>query len=214
MANMFNWKLHTPMDYISFLLILLSGVLALFIYLKIIERGRSQKGATKRVRKKLKSHCIPGGVALNNVNIEADGEVIHFDHLIIDQKGILAIKVFNWGTTVFGEPRSEQWKIKDNKKEEVVENPILKMEHFEEKLIKLLSTHDIYNIPIENIAIMADTFEKPLIFLGKKPPAITYKDIKPYLKKRIDLPNKIKDTKKLTDLMTKLCATTKTTTAK
>lgn len=193
MKNLFNWKLNTPLAYINFILLGLSGIVILFFYVKLIERRRTAKGASKRVHKKLRRCCLPSSALLSDLELMINHERMHFDHLILDAKGILAIKTLGWGTSVYGEASSEHWKLKDNKREETIPNPILKLEQDQVKLLKMLYTKEVYGVPMTNIAILSDPFDNPEIYLGKNPPAITYKEIKPYFTKRAALPDRVKN---------------------
>lgn len=201
MKNFFNWKLNTPLEYFNFILLGLSGIVILFFYVKLIERGRTARGASKRVHKMLRRSRLPSSTVLSDIKLMIGDELLHFDHLILDIKGILAIKTLNWGTSVYGEASSEHWKLKDKKREETIPNPMLKLEQDQVKLLKMLNAKEIYGVPVTNIAIMSDPFDNPEIYLGKNPPAITYKEIKPYFKKRAALPDRVKNLDKLTEVI-------------
>lgn len=201
MKNFFNWKLNSPLEYINFILLALAGTAVLYIYLKIIERGRSAKGSSKRVYKKLRKHRLPTSTVLSDIGLMVGGELLHYDHLVLDPKGILAVKTLGWGTSVYGEAGSEHWKLKDKKREETIPNPILKMEQDQAKLLIMLHTKEVYGVPVTNIAILSDPFDTPEIYLGKNPPAIIYKEIKSYFKKRSALPDRVKNLEKLKEVI-------------
>ncbi len=203
MSKLFNWKLNTPLEYINFLLLALTSIALLFIYLKFIERGRTARGASKRVYKKLSRSRLPSAAILSDIRLAFGEEILHFDHLVLDLKGILAIRALNWGTSVYGEATGDQWKLKDSKREEVIANPLLMMEQDQTKLLKLLNQNEIYGVPITNVVIMADPFDNPEIYLGKNPPVITYKEIKGYLQKRAALADRVKNLDRLKEVIEK-----------
>lgn len=116
------WKLHTWQDYLYFFLMAFSCFALFYFISKGIIKRRNDTSAQKRVKKKLK---VKDGKVYHNVTFDFGGRQLHFDHLLVDATGIVAMRAIGWGIRVYGSPEDATWKVEDNKTKDVrIENPI------------------------------------------------------------------------------------------
>jgi hypothetical protein len=92
--------------------------LALYIIYKIYDYRRSEGAVRRRVARKLRQ-CAPRDARVYSRVLISDGDRhVPVDHLAIGSFGVIVIKNFNWGMSVYGEPRSETWKIEAQRRKE------------------------------------------------------------------------------------------------
>lgn len=176
------WKLHTWHDYTYFFLMALSGIALFYFVIKAITKRRNDASALKRVKKKLKAK---DGKLYHDVTFDFGGRRIHFDHLLIDAAGIVAVRSIGWGIRVYGSAEDETWKVEDNKTKDVrIENPIRAIQQGFEPMRKGLAQDDIYGVAIEPLAIFADPFAPPELYLGRDSNCIGYEQLGAWLKQR------------------------------
>ncbi len=176
------WKLHTWQDYTYFFLMALSGIVLFYFIVKAITKRRNDASALKRVKKKLK---IKSGKVYHDATFDFGGRQIHFDHLLIDAAGIVAVRSIGWGIRVYGSPEDETWKVEDNKKKDVrIENPIYAIQQGFEPMRKGLAQGNIYGIAIEPLAVFADPFAPAELYLGRDSNCIAYEQLGAWLKHR------------------------------
>lgn len=177
-GDIFNWKLHSLPDYLLVIIILAVGALGLYVYVKLLKSRRNDKVAGRRVHRRLCRLAGSGAKVYRNVTVSVGNSALHFDHLVIDGAGILIARSFGWGLFVHGQARSETWKVSDTKRSEVIPNPVLALEESFEPLHRLLAEHGIYQVPIRPMAIFADNFDRPSLFLGRDADAVAFEGLK------------------------------------
>lgn len=176
------WKLHTWQDYTYFFLMILSGIVLFYFIIKSVTKRRNDASALKRVKKKLK---VKGSKVYHNVNFDFGDRKIHFDHLLVDAAGIVAVRSIGWGIRVYGSAEDETWKVEDNKTKDVrIENPIRALQKNFEPMRKGLAQHGIYGVTIEPLTIFADPFAPPELYLGRDSDCIGYQQLGAWLKHR------------------------------
>ena len=178
------WKLHTWQDYTYFFL-MLGSFLALFYFIsRAIIKRRNDVSAQKRVRRKLKLKAKEGKV-YHGVTFDFDGQQFDFDHLLVDAVGMVAVRTIGWGLRVYGSAEEAAWKAEDNKIKDVrIENPIRALEERFEPLRRALARANIYGVSIEPLAIFADPFAPPELYLGRDSGCITFQQLGAWLKQR------------------------------
>ena len=183
--NLDLWKLDTPVDYMNFFIVVAFFALVVYLGVKKINSGRNDASAAKKVAKRLKFPAKKG-VLLNNVDLEIDGKSIHFDHLLLDNAGIVAMRTIGWGTKIYGAADEAQWTAVDNKDEKrTFPNPVAEMEANFDLLRRALSKKDMYGVSIEPMAIFADPFDNPELYLGRDSHCVIFADLKAWKKQRI-----------------------------
>lgn len=176
------WKLHTWQDYTYFIMMAISCFALFYFITKAITRRRNDAAALKRVKKKLK---VKNGKVYHDVTFNFGGQQVHYDHLLVDAAGLVAVRSIGWGIRVYGSAEDETWKVSDNKTENVrIENPIHALQQRFEPMRRGLSQGNIYGIAMEPLAIFADPFASPELYLGRDSGSITYEQLGAWLKYR------------------------------
>ena len=176
------WKLHTWEDYLYFFLMAFSCFALFYFISKGIIKRRNDTSAQKRVKKKLK---VKDGKVYHDVTFDFGGQQLHFDHLLVDAVGIVAMRTIGWGIRVYGSPEDATWKVEDNKTKDVrIENPIRALEQCFEPMRKGLAQGGIYGVALEPLAIFADPFAPPELYLGRDSSCIPFEQFGSWLKQR------------------------------
>ncbi|MFV0497221.1 MAG: nuclease-related domain-containing protein [Candidatus Fimivivens sp.] len=180
--NFQAWKLHTWQDYTYFFLMAFTCFALLYFATRAITKRRNDASALKRVKKKLKVH---EGKVYHDVTFELAGQQIHFDHLLVDAAGIVAVRSVGWGIRVYGSSKDKTWKVEDNKTKNVwIENPIHILQQCFEPMRKELTRGDIYGVSIDALVIFADPFSSPELYLGRDSGCIVFGQIASWVKSR------------------------------
>ena len=183
-GSFFNWKLNTPAQYFQLFAILGGAFVLLFLYIRYAKKLRTPKYAMARVNRHLKSAIDKESAVFTDVTLNIKDKTINLDHILIDSTGILLIKTFGRGLTVYGQARSDTWEICDAEERHVVENPCFKLEEAATLIQSYLSSKDIYNVTINPLSVFADNFETPVLNLGRTNCAVILKELKSFIKKR------------------------------
>lgn len=183
-SNFEAWKLHTPLDYIQFLGIVAVFVFITYLMIKHVNNGRNHEAAVKRVGKKLKKP--KNGKVYNDAVFEVAGEKLHFDHLLVDEAGIVVASSIGWGIKIYGSRDSDEWKTEDNKiKNVMIPNPVKELESRFETLRRLLSQGGVYGVEVLPLVVFADPFAAVELYLGRDSACINYDQIKEWRKQRL-----------------------------
>lgn len=183
--NMDLWKLDTPADYLNFFVVAALFIIVIYFSIRKINKGRNDESAAKRVAKKLKLKPKEG-ILINDVSLTCGDRDIHFDHLLLDRAGITAMRTIGYGTRIYGAPDDAEWAAVDNNNEKrMIPNPIKAMESDFEPLKRILSKSGIYNVSLTPLAIFADPFDNPELYLGRDSSSIIFADLPKWKKQRI-----------------------------
>lgn len=183
-GKIFNWKLHTPADYLGVAIILLVSFILVYLYIQYAKKRRNDQSAILRVGKKLTRLISKASTVINNANLMIDNEQIHFDHIVIDGSGILLVKTFGRGTNITARAEDESWAVADAHQNISIPNPVLEMSKHTPLLLKILSKNDLYNIDIIPIAVFADNYGGTSIYSDKGEPAISFERLPRLLRER------------------------------
>ena len=178
MQNMEVWKLHSVTDYLFFIAYVAFFALVVYLAIKKINNGRNDASAIKRVAKRLKAL---NGVSkvYNDVTLDFGSGSQHYDHLIVDAAGIVAVKSIGRGLKIYGTADDAEWKVTDNKESNMrIPNPIKELEDAAAPLKKYLSKSGMYNVEVTPLAVFADTFDTPQLYLGRDSHCIVYDGLK------------------------------------
>lgn len=176
------WKLHTWQDYTYFFLMLISCFVVFYLITRNITKRRNDASACKRVRKKLK---IKGAKVYHDATFEINGQRLHFDHLLVDAAGIVAVRSIGWGIRIYGSAEDDTWKAADNKHEDVkIDNPIRVLQKTFDPLLRYLAQGNIYGVNIEPLAVFADPFAPPELYLGRDSNCIAFTQLGSWVKQR------------------------------
>ena len=181
--NFQAWKLHSFEDYLTFLIVILAGIMIFKFAIQKIYKHPNDAYALKLVRKKLK-YPRQSARVFHNVTLSFGGQPLHYDHLLIDAAGIVAIRSIGWGIRIYGQPDQPSWKAMDNKTEKMIENPVAKLTDSFEPLRSGLASKEIYSLSIEPLVIFADPFATPELYLGRDSCCIPFSGLKNWKKQR------------------------------
>jgi len=176
------WKLHSFSQYLFFIIYV--AIVAGVIYYAVIKinRGRNDASALKKVAKKLK---LKEGKVFNDITLDIGGEQLHYDHLIVDAAGLVAVRTIGRGLKIYGEAESDTWKVTDNKEPDTrIPNPVKELQGSFEKLRKYLVSNGAYRVNIDPLVIFADPFAPPELYLGRDSHCIIFDGVKIWLKNR------------------------------
>lgn len=176
------WKLHSFSQYLFFIIYV--AIVAGVIYYALIKinRGRNDASALKKVAKKLK---LKEGKVFNDITLDIGGEQLHYDHLIVDAAGLVAVRTIGRGLKIYGEAESDTWKVTDNKEPDTrIPNPVKELQGSFEKLRKYLVSNGAYRVNIDPLVIFADPFAPPELYLGRDSHCIIFDGVKIWLKNR------------------------------
>ena len=176
------WKLHSFSQYAFFILYVAIVIGVFYHAITRINKARNDQKAAKRVAKKLK---VKNGRVFNDITLDIGGEQLHYDHLIVDAAGIVAIKTVGRGLKIYGEPDADSWKVTDNKEpDKRIPNPVKELQSSFEKLRKYVTSNGAYRVNIDPLVIFADPFDTPELYLGRDSHCIVFDGIKIWLKNR------------------------------
>lgn len=181
--NFQAWKLHTFEDYLTLILVLVIGVVVFWFAIRRIYNRRNDAYAFKIVKKALKFPAKEARV-FHDVTLAFGGNRLHYDHLLVDAAGIVAIRSIGWGIRIYGQAEQPTWKAVDNKTEKMIDNPIAKLTETFDTLRNGLSSYEIYGLTIDPLAIFADPFSSPELYLGRDSYCIPFDEIKKWKKQR------------------------------
>ena len=176
------WKLHSFSQYAFFILYVAIVIGVFYHAITRINKARNDQKAAKRVAKKLK---VKNGRVFNDITLDIGGEQLHYDHLIVDAAGIVAIKTVGRGLKIYGEPDADSWKVTDNKEpDKRIPNPVKELQSSFEKLRKYVTSNGAYRVNIDPLVIFADPFDTPELYLGRDSHCLVFDGIKIWLKNR------------------------------
>lgn len=181
--NFQAWKLRSVEDYLVFILVILAGVLIFKFFINRIYRQRNDANALKIVKKRLK-YREREAKAYHDVTLSLGGQELHYDHLIVDAAGIVAIRSIGWGIKVYGQSDQPTWKVADNKTEAVIPNPVAQLAGTFEALRSALAAKGIYNLTIDPLVVFADPFTTPELYLGRDSCCLPFAELKSWKKQR------------------------------
>lgn len=184
MSEIFNWKLSTAADYFQVAALLIISFIVLYIFTKLAQKKRHKASAIKRVARRLTQSVKKGGAVRIEPALLLGEQPHNIDLILADQAGVLLIEVFGRGIEVYGQPRSETWKIADRERSASVENPILRLDKNCLALKAYLAKEGLNGVSIQPLAVFADNFEEPQIFLGRTEVAVSFEKLKAFLKNR------------------------------
>lgn len=176
-----NW---TVLEWIVWLSLTAIAVLGTYIFSERSKKAVTPQGAKQKVSKSLKKHCADkDAVVFTDIKLDLGaGKVIAVDNMVVGSFGILLVKTFNRGVVVYGEPRKESWRIIERGFDAEVPSPILSLENDIELIRNNFAKNNIFKVPMQPLAIFAETSMKPQLNLGSLKEAIIFKDIPDYLK--------------------------------
>lgn len=176
-----NW---TVLEWIVWLSLTVLAVVGTYLWTERGKKAVTPQGAKQKVSKSIKKHCEDkDAVIFTDIRLDLGADkIIEVDNLLVGHFGVLLVKTFNRGVVVYGEPRKETWRIIERGFDEEVPNPILTLENDIELIRNNFAKNNIFKVPMQPLAVFAETTIKPQLNLGSLKEAIIYKEIPEYLK--------------------------------
>jgi hypothetical protein len=196
-SNLQWWKLNTREDWVQFLAMSITSAVVLFIYYRITVHSRSEASAVDRVNRRFKRWAEKDSHYYKNVGLRVGDADIVVDNLLVDKHGILLGHTFGRGLEAYGDPDEPFWRIKDAEGSELVPNPLYEAEQMVHPIQRALAAKEIYGANIDGLAVFADNFAEPKLFVGGTPKAITLAMLKKFFDHRNSTKVTIRDPAKV-----------------
>jgi len=187
------WKLHTPQDYLMAFSAVAACILLLVIIAKIMNAQRDQGRAVARTNKRLRSLAKKPFKYFENVTLRLPDGTIDVDGLLMDRRGIYLIKIYGWGTKVFGTPEGPTWRREDRERKETFPNPLLDIKKGISAIEGILDEKGLPTVKVTPMIVFADTFSTPELYLGYGSFSTTYFEMKAWYNKQSNVSSTMYD---------------------
>ena len=87
------------------------------------------------------------------------GEVT-FDHILVDQSGVLLLMQLEWGSDIQGSAKAKKWTLRDRGKYMEVDNPLLLMRDLRGRVSELLNRNGCRNVPVQSLVLCCAPYRK------------------------------------------------------
>ena len=168
------WKINTWGEFISYALVILTGVLVFFLIIRRINRNRRPDVAQQRVAKKLKKLGGKGSRVYTNFTLRTFAGDTPFEMLWVARDRIYVVKVIAQGTRIAGSATGSTWRL-DGSLKDTIKNPLPALENQRRALLPYLSAKGFEDILVEPMVICADTYETPRFKIDGFSSIYTYK---------------------------------------
>lgn len=140
---------------------------------------------------------------ISKLSVEVENKKYTFDELLIGEFGVLCAVTFNKKGDLYGNENDENFVLIDKKmRREICENLIKKAQKGEMILRKIFANEKVYNVKIDNIAVIENQFCQRMVSV-QKGNLLDLKETKKYLNSgKFDLDNKT-DKDKIIETITK-----------
>lgn len=196
-SNLQWWKLSSAEEWAQFLVLAVTSFIVLFIYYIITVRSRAESAAVERVNRRFKRWSEKDSHCYMNVGLRIGENDIVVDNLLIDKHGIVLGHTFGRGLEAYGTPDEPFWRIKDADGSELVPNPLYEAEQMVHPIQTAMASKEIYGANIDGLAVFADNFAEPKLFVGGTPKALSIGMLKKYFEHRNSTKVTIRDPAKV-----------------
>ena len=168
------WKINTWGEFISYALVILTGVLVFFLIIRRINRNRRPDVAQQRVAKKLKKLGGKGSRVYTNFTLRTFAGDTPFEMLWVARDRLYVVKVIAQGTRIAGSASGSTWRL-DGSVKDPIKNPLPALENQRRALLPYLSAKGFEDILVEPMVICSDTYETPRFKIDGFTSIYTYK---------------------------------------
>jgi hypothetical protein len=168
------WKINTWGEFISYALVILTGVLVFFLIIRRINRNRRPDVAQQRVAKKLQKLGGKGSRVYTNFTLRTFAGDTPFEMLWVARDRLYVVKVIAQGTRIAGSASGSTWRL-DGSVKDTIKNPLPALENQRRALLPYLSAKGFEDILVEPMVICADTYETPRFKIDGFSSIYTYK---------------------------------------
>lgn len=152
------WKLRTLGDYLFFGLIIVLGIVAMKVAIKIMRRNRRPEVAIARTANRLVriggkgSFCVRSGVMQTG-----KGER-EFDLIWYARDAVRAVKVYHFGLEVTGDIESDEWSFSDRAERMKLPNPMPDLTLIRNAMGRAMVSAGVANAKADTLVVFADNF--------------------------------------------------------
>ena len=168
------WKINTWGEFISYALVILTGVLVFFLIIRRINRNRRPDVAQQRVAKKLQKLGGKGSRVYTNFTLRTFAGDTPFEMLWVARDRLYVVKVIAQGTRIAGSASGSTWRL-DGSVKDTIKNPVPALENQRRALLPYLSAKGFEDILVEPMVICSDTYETPRFKIDGFSSIYTYK---------------------------------------
>ena len=168
------WKINTWGEFISYSLVILTGVLVFFLIIRRINRNRRPDVAQQRVAKKLQKLGGKGSRVYTNFTLRTFAGDTPFEMLWVARDRLYVVKVIAQGTRIAGSASGSTWRL-DGSVKDTIKNPLPALENQRRALLPYLSAKGFEDILVEPMVICSDTYETPRFKIDGFTSIYTYK---------------------------------------
>ena len=168
------WKINTWGEFISYALVILTGVLVFFLIIRRINRNRRPDVAQQRVAKKLQKLGGKGSRVYTNFTLRTFAGDTPFEMLWVARDRLYVVKVVAQGTRIAGSASGSTWRL-DGSVKDTIKNPLPALENQRRALLPYLSAKGFEDILVEPMVICSDTYETPRFKIDGFTSIYTYK---------------------------------------
>ena len=168
------WKINTWGEFISYALVILTGVLVFFLIIRRINRNRRPDVAQQRVAKKLQKLGGKGSRVYTNFTLRTFAGDTPFEMLWVARDRLYVVKVIAQGTRIAGSASGSTWRL-DGSIKDTIKNPLPALENQRRALLPYLSAKGFEDILVEPMVICSDTYETPRFKIDGFTSIYTYK---------------------------------------
>lgn len=168
------WKINTWEEFISYALVILTGVLVFFLIIRRINRNRRPDVAQQRVAKKLQKLGGKGSRVYTNFTLRTFAGDTPFEMLWVARDRLYVVKVIAQGTRIAGSASGSTWRL-DGSVKDTIKNPLPALENQRRALLPYLSAKGFEDILVEPMVICSDTYETPRFKIDGFTSIYTYK---------------------------------------
>ena len=168
------WKINTWGEFISYALVILTGVLVFFLIIRRINRNRRPDVAQQRVAKKLQKLGGKGSRVYTNFTLRTFAGDTPFEMLWVARDRLYVVKVIAQGTRIAGSASGSTWRL-DGSVKDTIKNPLPALENQRRALLPYLSAKGFEDILVEPMVICSATYETPRFKIDGFTSIYTYK---------------------------------------
>ena len=168
------WKINTWGEFISYALVILTGVLVFFLIIRRINRNRRPDVAQQRVAKKLQKLGGKGSRVYTNFTLRTFAGDTPFEMLWVARDRLYVVKVIAQGTRIAGSASGCTCRL-DGSVKDTIKNPLPALENQRRALLPYLSAKGFEDILVEPMVICSDTYETPRFKIDGFTSIYTYK---------------------------------------
>ena len=176
------WKINTLGDLISYLLLILAGILVFLLIIRRINHNRRPDVAMDRVAKRLKKLGGKGSRVYTNFTLRTFAGDTPFEMLWVARDRLYVVKVLLQGTRISGSSTGSTWKL-GGSVSETIKNPLPALETQRRALLPYLSAKGFEELLVEPMVICADTYETPRYKIDGFTSIYTYKYLRAWRRK-------------------------------